>query len=391
MLAGLIFATEDADDRAGMLAATLPFGGLTLIEYQARLLIAAGATRIVVAVERMTPELLGALSRIGRRAASVDVVRGAAETVEKLHPLARLLVVADGLVTTGEIVALIADAPGDALLVAGGRDAAAGYERLGAGSAWAGLALLSRARVAEAAAMPRDYDFQSTLLRVAAQTGVAQLALPAGSAGHGVERDSRSLAARGNAILAGYVSAASGWADRHVLAPIARLALPRLMARGVPTLAVSALATLLAAAGVAAIGAGWPGAGIVVVIVATIAFTAAGPLAWLRDEERQQRFGARALAVALALAALATARAASLSAGDRVGLVLAVSLIVAAALAERAAGARPRRRWWASLTAYPLVMAAPMLIGLPGVALALAAIYAAATLAAAIERTRETP
>ncbi|RRB47282.1 hypothetical protein, partial [Escherichia coli] len=67
MLAGLIFATEDADDRAGVLAATLPFGGLTLIEFQARLLVAAGATHIILVVARMTPELLGAISRIGRR------------------------------------------------------------------------------------------------------------------------------------------------------------------------------------------------------------------------------------------------------------------------------------------------------------------------------------
>ena len=69
MLAGLLFATHDADDRPGALTATLPFGGLTLIEYQARLLIAAGASQIVVIVARLTPELLGALGadRAARR------------------------------------------------------------------------------------------------------------------------------------------------------------------------------------------------------------------------------------------------------------------------------------------------------------------------------------
>ena len=79
MLAGLIFATEDADDRPGVLAATLPFGGLTLVEFQARLLIAAGASQIILVVARMTPELLGAINRIGRRGAAVDAVRTAAE------------------------------------------------------------------------------------------------------------------------------------------------------------------------------------------------------------------------------------------------------------------------------------------------------------------------
>ena len=63
MLTGLIFATEDAEDRSDTLAATLPFGGMTLLEYQARLLIAAGARHILVAVGRVTPSLLGAVSR----------------------------------------------------------------------------------------------------------------------------------------------------------------------------------------------------------------------------------------------------------------------------------------------------------------------------------------
>ena len=91
MLAGLIFATDDADDRPDALAATLPFGGMTLIEYQARLLIAAGASQIIILVSRLTPELLGAVARIGKRGVTVDAVRHASEAAEKLHPLARVL------------------------------------------------------------------------------------------------------------------------------------------------------------------------------------------------------------------------------------------------------------------------------------------------------------
>src|SRR6195952_1133134 len=142
MLAGLIFATEDAEDRPGMLAATLPFGGLTLVEFQARLLIAAGASQIILVVARMTPELLGAINRIGRRGATVDAVRTAAEVAEKLHPLARLLVVADGLVTSSEIVESLAGEGGDALLVIDDREVPEGFERVGALTAWAGLARL---------------------------------------------------------------------------------------------------------------------------------------------------------------------------------------------------------------------------------------------------------
>ena len=67
MLAGLLFATADASDRHDTLAATLPISGVTLIEFQARLLIAAGASQIVVVVSRLTPELLGAVNRMSRR------------------------------------------------------------------------------------------------------------------------------------------------------------------------------------------------------------------------------------------------------------------------------------------------------------------------------------
>ncbi|MGK3796903.1 hypothetical protein, partial [Enterococcus faecium] len=88
MLAGLLIAMHDADDRPAMLTATLPFGGMTLIEYQARLLVGAGASQLVIVVARLTPELLGAINRIGRRGVAVDTVRTAAEAAERLHPLA---------------------------------------------------------------------------------------------------------------------------------------------------------------------------------------------------------------------------------------------------------------------------------------------------------------
>ena len=52
MLSGLLFAIDDADDRPGRLTATLPFAGVTLIEYQARLLIAAGAAQVIIVVAK---------------------------------------------------------------------------------------------------------------------------------------------------------------------------------------------------------------------------------------------------------------------------------------------------------------------------------------------------
>jgi hypothetical protein len=221
MLAGLIFATDDADDRPDKLAATLPFGGGTLLEYQARLLTAAGAAQVLVAVTRLTPELIGAVNRIGARV-PVDIVRSAREAAEKVHPLARIIVVADGLVTTGTIVDMLANEGDDALLVTSEGDALPGFERVDAGTFWAGLARVESRRLDDVARFPSDYDFQSTLLRVLAQGRAVRIALPASAAreGHGIQRDSRALADRSRAVLSSIVTARPSWFDRIVLAPL---------------------------------------------------------------------------------------------------------------------------------------------------------------------------
>jgi hypothetical protein len=387
MLAGLIFATEDADDRPGTLAATLPFGGLTLIEFQARLLVAAGASQIILVIARLTPELLGAINRIGRRGVSVDAVRTASEAAEKLHPLSRVLVVADGLMTTNDVMTSMLAVGGDVLLVTDARDGPSRFERVGALTAWAGLALLDPKRIAEVAAMPRDYDFQSTLLRVAAQASAEQLRLPAGTSveTHGIERDSQRLAEKGKAVLAALVPKPAPWADRFVLAPLGRFALPLLIARGVPSAAVAATAAALGLAGFAGLYVGWPTTGLLLAILAMIGFSLGGTVAMLRDETLEITVQRCGMLVTPALAAML------LGHGSAAGWFAAASAIIAAALAERAGSAPTRRRWWASPIAYPILMLPILLWGQPLIALAAAGLYATATLSAAIETLREKP
>lgn len=386
MLAGLIFATEDADDRAGVLAATLPFGGLTLIEFQARLLAAAGATQIILVVARMTPELLGAISRIGRRGVSVDAVRTAVETVEKLHPLARVLVVADGVVTTGDVVQAIGASPQDTLLVTDQGDPH--YERVGVDTAWAGLALLDGKRVGEVAAMPRDYDFQSTLLRVAAQAGADQVHLDSHMApAHSIERSAVALARRGNSTVAALVATPLRWADRFLLAPLVRRALPLLMARAVPTIGVLAAAGAIALAGCVTLLFGHPAIGMGIACLAILASSIAAALAWVRDEALLARSADQASPAIAAVATLLVGYGANRPAG----LILAVALVIAATLLERAAAPALQRRWWASPAAYPVVLFVVLAAGQPLAALAIAGLYAAGTLSAAIEGFREKP
>lgn len=393
MLAGLLFAIHDADDRPDRLAATLPFSGVTLIEYQARLLIAAGVAQVIVVVARMTPELLGAINRIGRRGVSVDTVRSAAEAVEKLHPLARVLMLGDGLVTTDAIVKAMAAEEGDCLLVVPEADAGPGFERVGGQMAWAGVARLSASRIAEVAGLPQDYDLQSSLLRFAVQSRATQVLLPTDAVrgGHGIERQARTLEERGRAVLMTIVSGRRGWFDRFVLAPIARLALPLLVDRGAAGASVGAVGLALGVASLVTIGFGLVSTGLVIALVGCIALALGSVLSDLRDEAPLARWQGLAIGSVAAGSILVFAFMIAGQAGESTALAIGTALIAIGGLAERAIRERDRRIWWGSPAAYLLLVAAFALIGFPVFGLGFAAAYATATLADAIERLRRDP
>jgi len=389
MLAGLLFATHDADDRPGQLTATLPFGGTTLVEYQARLVAAVGASQLVVVVGRLTPELIGALGRIARRGITVDSVRSAEEAAAKLHPLARVLMLADGLVTTQEIVDGVAAQADDALLVVEAAHASPRYERLGGGTAWAGIARIDARRIAEVAALPRDYDLQSTTLRLADQARAAHLVLPSGAVadGHGIERGGGALAERGRAVLAATVADRRNWFNAAVIAPIARGLVPRLVARGIGTIAVGAGSAALGVGGILATLFGAPKIGLAAALVAAVGLGLTRVLASLRDEESLGPAATTGQAVVAALVAMALGWSLFVG-GSAVAPLLALVAVVAAALVERAATRSRRHRWWGGPPAFLLVTAVCTVAGAPLAGLGVAALYATATLAAAIESLR---
>jgi len=389
MLAGLLFATHDADDRPDQLAATLPFAGTTLIEYQARLLVAAGASQMVVVVSRLTPELLGALGRIARRGTAVDTVRSAAETVAKLHPLGRIVMLADGLVTTDAVVRTAAREGADLLLVADDEAGLMGLERLGGGAVWAGVARFRRERVEEVAAMPRDYDLQSALLRTVAQSGAEQQPLPPGSAqaGHGVERRGAVLDQYNRAIIEATVADRGGWYDRWVTAPLARSILPRLIRRRISATSIAIGGGAMTLAGLAVEVAGPVGLGLVVTLLGAMGIELGRTLASLRDEAQLALLADRAGLVAPAAGVLALGAEMLRNGEGGEVLVAVLALIALAALAERA-GVGRRDRTWGSPIVYLAMATLGTLAGLPLAGVGLAAAYAALTTAGAVERLR---
>lgn len=390
MLAGLLFANHDADDRADVLAATLPFGAGTLIEYQARLLIAAGVGQILIAVTRATPELVGAVNRIRKRGVTIDVVRTAGEALEKTHPLATLVAIADGLIATEEAVLSIAHGEGDALLVVDHASGLSGLERLDSNLLWAGIARAGPRRLADAARLPDEYDLQSTFLRVVAQGQPEIVVLDDGAIreGFGIERDSRALAQRGRRALGMRLAQRRPWIDRFVLTPIARTILPPLVDRGISWTWITAAGAVLSTIGLALILKRWPNTGLVLADlgVATIGFGQG--LVAMAGSERAARWHGWAIAGFTMLAVILLGATLSHDARTASGWFAAVALIVAGTLVERAAPERLRPHWWGSPSAYLLLVTVLALIGMPLAGLISAAAYAAVSLAAAIERIR---
>lgn len=393
MLAGLIFATDDAHDRPDTLAATLPFGGATLIEFQARLLMTAGAGQLIIVVTRLTPELVGAVNRVKRRGIGVDIVRTATEAEAKLHPLARVLVIADGLITTDPIVALLSGEGRDTLLVTRDADALPGLERVGADAIWAGLARVEAQRIADVAAMPKDYDFESTLLRMTAQAGGDHLPLPLGNArsGHGIERDSTRLRAHSDLVVRAFVTNRIPWVDRYVIAPIAGRVLPWLAGRGVSDLVVVGTGVGFALTGLALMAWGFLGIGLLVVVCATGGMAIGSALSWLRDEQAIARFQRGAAVSSAALAPLLLGLSISTAEGTGTGNFVALALVGVAGLVERGSNARIRKRWWGSPIAYPLLLAPFVIAGFPLTGLCAVTAYATVSLVAVIEALREKP
>ena len=393
MLAGLLFAVDDAEDRPGRLIATLPVGGVTLLEYQARLLMRIGVAQIVVVVGRVTPELTGAIARIGRRT-TIDAARNATEAMVKLHPLSRLVMFADGLVTTHDIVARTLDEAagesGDRLLVIPDTQAPPEFELLGGGVAWGGVASLGLARLGDVAGMPRDYDVQSALIRAVAQGGSALVRIDDDlvPGGHGIERRHAAIEDRERAILAGAVARHRHWFDRFVVAPLTRVLVAPLSRHRVPTPALAGVAAALAVGGVALAAIGHGGGGAIVGVIAIALAMVAAQFAILRDETLIVRAVELGGALVPALIACLIARAVDFDRGGLAAELIAGFAIVLMALAERAGWGRARRGWWARPPALLMVLAPFALLGWPLTGLSIVMTYGGVTLAATIEALR---
>ena len=170
MALGALIGAYQEDD-GGALRALLPLAGRTLIEYQARCAAAAGASPIVVMVEKVPVALQEAFDRLRGESILVIAVSDGNEAASRFEAGTRILEIADGVAPDiGDLNRLIElDEP--AIATFPDDEEHADYERIDSVSRWAGIALIDVATLGSTAAMLGDWDLQSTLLRRAVQAG----------------------------------------------------------------------------------------------------------------------------------------------------------------------------------------------------------------------------
>lgn len=263
-LAALIAAYHESAE-PGMLRAALPLAGRTVIERQARLAHAAGARRIVVLIERMPPALAAALDRLRRERVPVEVARGAEEAADLIDPSDRLLLIGDGAIADGSQLRRLAEDEGPAVLTVQDNLFGELYERIDGATRWSGLAATDGAMLRGTAAMLRDWDLQSTLLRRVLQGTARHLAADAPVA---IVDSMDDLAVAERQILEGARTTEGGWAAR-MLAPLERGVTFFIMGAPVGSAAVGYASAALTGLGAAAIGWGWFWTGFVLLLLAT--------------------------------------------------------------------------------------------------------------------------
>jgi phosphatidylglycerophosphate synthase len=214
-------------------------GGISLLERQVRMVLKAGAARVLVVAPALPADLGARLSesRVVERTATAGLL------AERLSGEARrVLVLAPGLLIDDRLVsALVADGGRDPVLLTFGGDPPPGAERLDSASHWAGAALLPAALVADVARDLGDWELSGTLVRAACESGAGRLAVePMPTYAPARRRDAPMIwarpldeAARGTAtdsLLAAAQKGCLDWPARFIHPPVenglVRLLLP---------------------------------------------------------------------------------------------------------------------------------------------------------------------
>jgi hypothetical protein len=281
MAVGALIGAYQEDD-SGALRALLPLAGRALIEYQVRCAAAAGAAPIVVIVERVPQALQDAFERLRLDSIGVFPVSDINEAISRFEAGSSILLIADGIAPPVGLVTLMAEQAEPSVAIVPDDEQHQAYERIDAGSRWAGVAMANAQLLGSTAAMLGDWDLQSTLLRRAIQEGAVRLQAADAGGEPLLAESADQLAGFQRVLIQASRGVRADFASRYVLAPVEDFATEQLMETAVRPLWLVWTALALTLGGALCFTRGWLGAGLVLLLLSTPLDLIAGRLASLR-------------------------------------------------------------------------------------------------------------
>ncbi len=284
-LGALIGAYQE--DEAGGLRALLPLAGQTLIEYQARCLVALGAAPVLVLVDRLPVALNDAFERLRSEGIAVVAVSDAVEAASRFEAGTEVILLADGIAPDMADVARLGEDEGAiddgaTILTVPDDDAHTGFERIDATHRWAGLARLPATLVGATAAMIGDWDLQSTLLRRAVQSGARLIPAAHGEGAGPFLAEGDAMAGYERRLLLASRGARDDLVSRFILPLVEEVATERLMETRLRPEWLMRIALALTVGAALAFTRGWLWQGLVALLLATPLDLVARRIALLR-------------------------------------------------------------------------------------------------------------
>ncbi len=279
-LGALIGAYQE--DESGGLRALYPLAGRTLLEYQVRCAVAAGAAPVVVMVERLPIALNEAIERLRGEGVPVVPVSDGNEAASRFEAGSLILMIADGLAPDFGLLARLAEHAEPAVGLVPDDEEHARFDRVDAQSRWAGAALVDAHLLGSTAAMLGDWDLQSTLLRRAVQEGALRIAVGEPGSGALLVEEPADLANFERRLLVASRGARSDWASRYVLPAIEEFATEKLMESRVKPAVLVTVALALTIGAAFGFTRGWMWQSYVALLLSTPLDLVAARLAALR-------------------------------------------------------------------------------------------------------------
>ena len=267
MALGALVGAYQEDDSGG-LTALLPLAGRTLVEYQVRCAAAAGASPIVVLVERIPAALNQAFARLGGEGLNVVPVSDGSEAATRFEPGELVLLIGDGVAPPLELLTGLNADPEPIVLTVPDDDAHEDFERVDGASRWSGVAIVEAHMLGATAAMLGDWDLPSTLLRRSLQGGARLVPVAPGSEPV-LARNSADLVQFESSLVASSRGERTDLASRYLLPVVEDFATERLMEASFPAQWLLHAALVLTLAAAFSFTRGWLWAGLALLVLST--------------------------------------------------------------------------------------------------------------------------